>query len=97
MDSSTAQSIAAGSQDFAALAGLFCTDGVERNLLATQYGYGSVAVSSMSILGLLGLVKSTMKVALGLDKCTYRKKLTCYLENFQDSKSTKEAISSNFG
>ncbi|KAF2494407.1 hypothetical protein BU16DRAFT_562066 [Lophium mytilinum] len=66
---STAQSIATGSQDFAALAGLFCTDGVERNLLAAQYGYASVAASSLSILGLLGLVKSTVKVAMGLEKC----------------------------
>ncbi|OCK84624.1 hypothetical protein K432DRAFT_288521 [Lepidopterella palustris CBS 459.81] len=69
MDGSTAQAIATGSQDFAALAGLFCTDGVERNLLAAQYGYASVAVSSLSILGLLGLVKSTVKIALGLEKC----------------------------
>ncbi|KAJ9667282.1 hypothetical protein H2201_002483 [Coniosporium apollinis] len=33
-------------------------------------GYGSVAASSLSILGLLGLVKSTVKLALGLEKCS---------------------------
>jgi hypothetical protein len=42
---------------------------VERNLVAAQYRYASVAVSSLSILGLLGLAKSTVKVALGLEKC----------------------------
>lgn len=66
---SVAHVLASGSQDLAALAGLFCTDGVERNVLATHMGYGSVAASSLSILGLLGLVKSTVKLALGLEKC----------------------------
>ena len=65
----TAQIIASGSQDFAALAGLFCTDGVERNALAAQFGYGAVVSSSLSILGILGLVKSSIKLALGLERC----------------------------
>jgi len=68
--SSAAQDLASGSQDLAALAGLFCTDGVERNALATQTGYGTVVVSSLSILGMLGLVKSTIKIALGLEACS---------------------------
>jgi len=45
--SSAAQDLATGSQDLAALAGFFCTDGVERNALATQSGYGTVVVSSL--------------------------------------------------
>jgi len=68
--SSAAKDLATGSQDLAALAGLFCTDGVERNALATQSGYGTVVVSSLSLLGMLGLVKSTIKVALGLEACS---------------------------
>lgn len=68
--SSAAKDLASGSQDLSALAGLFCTDGVERNALATQTGYGTVVVSSLSLLGMLGLVKSTFKIALGLEACS---------------------------
>jgi len=68
--SSAAQDLASGSQDLSALAGLFCTDGVESNALATQTGYGTVVVSSLSLLGMLGLVKSTIKIALGLEACS---------------------------
>lgn len=66
---SAGQELTTGSQDLAALAGLFCTDGVERNALATQFGYGTVIVSSLSLLGILGLLKSSIKVALGLKAC----------------------------
>jgi hypothetical protein len=62
-------SIANGTQDLAALAGVFGMDSVERNALATQQGTISVAMSSLSMLGLLGLVKSTLKITLGLDRC----------------------------
>jgi len=68
--SSAGNDLASGSQDLAALAGLFCTDGVERNALATQTGYGTVVASSLSLLGMLGLVKSTIKIALGLEACS---------------------------
>ncbi|KAL9088256.1 MAG: hypothetical protein Q9159_003168 [Coniocarpon cinnabarinum] len=68
-DDSTGQVLASGSQDVAALAGLFCTDGVERNALASEYGYMTVITSALSILGILGLVKSSVKLALGLEKC----------------------------
>jgi len=68
--SSAAEDLATGSQDLAALAGLFCTDGVEGNALATQSRYGTVVVSSLSLLGMLGLVKSTIKLALGLEACS---------------------------
>jgi len=67
--SSAAKDLASGSQDLSALAGLFCVDGVERNALATQTGYGTVVVSSLSLLSMLGLVKSTIKIALGLEAC----------------------------
>ena len=63
-----ATTIATGTQDLAALAGLFCTDAVERNLLAIQYGYCAVAASSLSILGILGVVKSFIKLVIGPDR-----------------------------
>jgi hypothetical protein len=68
-DESIGSSIANGTQDLAALVGVFGTDSVERNALATQQGTISVAISSLSMLGLLGLVKSTLKITLGLDRC----------------------------
>ncbi|KAL8894530.1 MAG: hypothetical protein Q9192_004242 [Flavoplaca navasiana] len=67
--SNTASDLASGSQDLAALLGLFCTQGVERNALANNFGYGTVIASSVSLLGILGLVKSSIKLALGLKRC----------------------------
>ncbi|KAL9032639.1 MAG: hypothetical protein Q9180_006387 [Flavoplaca navasiana] len=67
--SDTASDLASGSQDLAALLGLFCTQGVERNALANNFGYGTVIASSLSLLGILGLVKSSIKLALGLKHC----------------------------
>ncbi len=67
--SNTASDLASGSQDLAALLGLFCTQGVERNALANNFGYGTVIASSLSLLGILGLVKSSIKLALGLKHC----------------------------
>ena len=67
--SDTANDLASGSQDLAALLGLFCTDGVERNALANNFGWGTVVASSLSLLGVLGLVKSSIKLALGLKYC----------------------------
>ena len=67
--SDTASDLASGSQDLAALLGLFCTDGVERNALAYNFGWGTVVASSLSLLGVLGLVKSSIKLALGLRYC----------------------------
>ncbi|KAK3172722.1 hypothetical protein OEA41_006046 [Lepraria neglecta] len=65
----SASDLAGGSQDLAALLGLFATDGVERNALASHLGWGCVVASSLSLLGILGLVKSSIKVALGLRYC----------------------------
>ena len=70
MSDSTASALASGSQDLAALLGLFATDGIERNALASHLGWGSVVASSLSLLGILGLVKSSIKLALGLDYCS---------------------------
>lgn len=67
--SDAANDLASGSQDLAALLGLFCTDGVERNALAFNFGWGTVVASSLSLLGILGLVKSSIKLALGLEYC----------------------------
>ena len=67
--SDTASDLASGSQDLAALLGLFGTDGVERNALAFNFGWGTVVASSLSLLGVLGLVKSSIKLALGLQYC----------------------------
>ena len=67
--SDTVSDLASGSQDLAALLGLFCTDGVERNALAYNFGWGTVVASSLSLLGVLGLIKSSIKLALGLRYC----------------------------
>lgn len=69
MSDSTATILASGSQDLAALIGLFATEGVERNALAFHLGWGSVVASSLSLLGVLGLIKSSIKLALGLEHC----------------------------
>ncbi|KAI9671088.1 MAG: hypothetical protein M1831_005174 [Alyxoria varia] len=66
---STAQVLASGSQDLAALAGLFATEGVERNALVGHLGYGAIISSGISVLGILGLVKSAVKLSLGLNRC----------------------------
>ena len=68
-ESSTAAILASGSQDLAALAGLFATEGVERNALAGHLGYGAVVSAGVSLLGILGLVKSSVKLSLGLERC----------------------------
>ena len=60
--------VAGGTQDLGTLAGLFCTDSVEHNLLAIQHGYTSVVASSFSIRGLLRLMKAFFKLAIGLEK-----------------------------
>ena len=44
-------------------------DSVETNALSMHQGYGTVVVSALSVLGLLGLVKSTIKIGLGLERC----------------------------
>jgi len=67
--SSVSQVLATGTQDLAALAGLFCTGSVETNAMATNLGYESVMVSALSVLGVLGIVKSTLKIVLGLERC----------------------------
>lgn len=53
----------------AALIGLFNTDSVEVTALATYHGFYAVIISSLSMLGILGLVKNTLKMSLGLELC----------------------------
>jgi len=63
------EGIAAGTQDLSALAGILCTDGVEQNVLALHNGYGTVCISAFSLLGILGLVRTSVKLALGREGC----------------------------
>ena len=67
--SDTANDLASGSQDLAGLLGLFFTDGVGINALVNNFGWGTVVASSLSQLGVLGLVKSSIRLALGLKYC----------------------------
>ena len=67
--SSTFQIFADGTQDLAALLGLFATDSVER--FCTDYGQGAlcVAVSHCSVLGFLGWVRAMVKLGIGAKAC----------------------------
>ncbi|KAH0562202.1 hypothetical protein GP486_003103 [Trichoglossum hirsutum] len=64
-----AQAIASGTQDIAALADLFCASSVDCNILANHIGYGNLAVSTLSLLGVLGIVKTALKITLGPERC----------------------------
>ena len=64
-----AQLLVSESQDLAALANLFLTDAVEHSVLATHLGYGTVLISALFALGLLGIVESYLKASLGLEIC----------------------------
>ncbi|KAF2498212.1 hypothetical protein BU16DRAFT_579389 [Lophium mytilinum] len=64
-----AQSMASGTQDIAALSALLFSGSVERNAIATHLGLGNLSISQLSLLGMLGMVKSALKIALGNDRC----------------------------
>ncbi|MCJ1351821.1 MAG: hypothetical protein MMC33_001805 [Icmadophila ericetorum] len=66
-DDSVDQNLATGTQDFATLADLFATESAENKVLATDRGLGSSTISSLFLLGVLGLVKSALKIALSLE------------------------------
>ena len=66
---STFQVLAAGTQDLAALVGLFATDSVERYAIDYSRGYLSVAVAHCSVLGILGYVRAMVKIAMGAAAC----------------------------
>lgn len=63
------QTLANGSQDLAALVGLFATDGVERYTIDYTLGCLPPATAPLSLLGLLGYVRALMKLTLGVEFC----------------------------
>lgn len=65
----TIQTIAGGTQDLAALVGLFATDSVERYSVDYSKGYLSVAVATSSLLGILGFVRALVKLGMGSKWC----------------------------
>jgi hypothetical protein len=69
MTSTVGQSITVGTQDFAALIGLVFTDAVERNAFSLDLGDTNLAISLLSLFGILGLVKSTLKIVVGSERC----------------------------
>jgi hypothetical protein len=58
-----------GTQDIAALSALLFSGSVERNALATHLGLANLSISQLSLLGMLGMVKSALKIALGNERC----------------------------
>ncbi|KAL8687274.1 MAG: hypothetical protein Q9224_005200, partial [Gallowayella concinna] len=63
------QVLADGTQDLAALVGIFATNSVERYAVDHTKGYISVASTTLSLLGLLGYVRALVKLGLGLLSC----------------------------
>ncbi|RPA76305.1 hypothetical protein BJ508DRAFT_9991 [Ascobolus immersus RN42] len=66
---STFQILADGTQDLAALIGLFATDNVERNAIDFSRGIFAVSITSLSLFGLLGYVRALVKLSFGLPAC----------------------------
>lgn len=67
--SSTWQVLADGTQDLAALVGLFATDSVERYSVDYSRGYLGAAMAPASMLGILGYVRALVKITMGSDAC----------------------------
>ncbi|KAI9672531.1 MAG: hypothetical protein M1817_003297 [Caeruleum heppii] len=67
----TFQVLADGSQDLAALVGIFTTDSVERYVVDYSKGYLSVAVTTCSLFGILGWVRAMIKLAMGAEACEH--------------------------
>lgn len=63
------QILADGTQDLAALVGLFATDGVERYTIDYTRGFLPPVTAPLSLLGLLGYVRALLKLSLGIDFC----------------------------
>ena len=63
------QVLADGTQDLAALVGLFATDGVERYTIDYTRGFLPPVTAPLSLLGLLGYVRALLKVSLGIEFC----------------------------
>ena len=66
---SSFQVFADGTQDIAALVGIFATDSVEKYAIDYSKGYLATAVANLSLLGLLGYVRLLVKLGLGADGC----------------------------
>lgn len=66
---STFQIFSDGTQDIAALVGIFATDSVEKYAIDYSKGYLATAVANLSLLGLLGFVRLLVKLGLGADGC----------------------------
>ena len=65
----TFQILADGSQDLTALIGLFATDGVERYAIDFTRGFLPPATAPLSLLGLLGYVRTLLKLSFGVELC----------------------------
>ncbi|CAD6584295.1 MAG: hypothetical protein ASARMPRED_001727 [Alectoria sarmentosa] len=63
------QILADGTQDLAALVGLFATDGVERYTIDYTRGFLPPVTAPISLFGLLGYVRSLLKLSLGTEFC----------------------------
>lgn len=63
------QILADGSQDLAALVGLFATDGVERYTVDYTRGLIPPMTAPLSLLGLLGYVRALLKLSFGVEFC----------------------------
>ena len=61
--------LADGTQDLAALVGLFATDGVERYTIDYTRGFLPPVMAPLSLLGLLGYVRALLKLSLGVQFC----------------------------
>lgn len=63
------QILADGTQDLAALVGLFATDGVEKYTIDYTRGFLPAVTAPLSLLGLLGYVRGLLKLSLGIEFC----------------------------
>ena len=63
------QILADGTQDPAALVGLFATNGVVRYTIDYTRGFLPPVTAPLSLLGLLGYVRALLKLSLGIDFC----------------------------
>ena len=63
------QVLADGTQDLAALVGIFATNSVERYAFDYSRGHLSSAVSMLSLLGLLGYLRALVKLGMGPEAC----------------------------
>ncbi|KAL8793659.1 MAG: hypothetical protein Q9195_003708 [Heterodermia aff. obscurata] len=61
--------LADGTQDLAALVGLFATDGVERYTIDYIRGFLPPVTAPLSLLGILGYVRALLKLSLGVEFC----------------------------